>query len=249
MGKRPYYKSSGLGGFFIVILIVLVGLIGYFLSNYGFLLIPIFLGFYLFFKYSDRKTENKPIEEKLTTINTDNDYKWWNNLNSKWKKIFNLYIDKPERVFTENWMTSDISHFITSKGTTQRPSKVELNEILNLKKLSLTGLQIQSIEVLRPLNNLKELYLSQNQISDLNPLKDLTNLTSLSLHGNQLTDISQINNLRNLETLHLFDNKISKIDSLKYLQKLKKLDLENNPIEKKDIEELQKVIPNCKIYF
>ena len=58
MGKKPYYKTSGLGGGFLVILIGIFGMIGYFISNYGFVLVPIAFVIYLYIKFSD-KPENK----------------------------------------------------------------------------------------------------------------------------------------------------------------------------------------------
>ena len=57
MTKRPYYKPSGLGGFFVAIAIGIIGLIGLFLSHYGFLLIPIFLGFYFYAKSGEKNNQ------------------------------------------------------------------------------------------------------------------------------------------------------------------------------------------------
>ncbi|WP_159283870.1 hypothetical protein [Tenacibaculum maritimum] len=80
MGKKPYYKTSGLGGGFIAILIGIFGMIGFFISNYGFLLIPIFFAIYLYIKFSDNtesKTEMKTVKSEpteSTELNKKNEF-------------------------------------------------------------------------------------------------------------------------------------------------------------------------------
>ncbi len=69
------------------------------------------------------------------------------------------------------------------------------------------------------------LYLYNNQISDIEPLKNLTSLTWLSLYNNQISDIEPLANLKKLEYLWLSKNK------------------EIN----KQLPELEKALPKCKI--
>lgn len=89
---------------------------------------------------------------------------------------------------------------------------------------------IQNISGIDNLINLKELSLPDNKITNLEPLKNMINLTRLSLDTNGITDISELKGLTNLTTLTLGDNRISNIDGVKNLSKLKTLDLSENEI-------------------
>jgi hypothetical protein len=73
MEKKPYYRSSAFGGVFVVITIGIIGLLGYFISHYGFILIPFIIGVYLYVKYSDNS--NIETEQKIldTTYRADSE--------------------------------------------------------------------------------------------------------------------------------------------------------------------------------
>jgi Leucine-rich repeat (LRR) protein len=58
-----------------------------------------------------------------------------------------------------------------------------------------------------------------------------------------------IRNLKNLRGIHLEFNNISDLSPLRNLTNLELLILSRNPIKKEDIEELKKILPNCKIIY
>lgn len=116
----------------------------------------------------------------------------------------------------------------------------------NLWQLRLRGNKISNITSLKNLTNLKTLQLDYNQISDISALKDLTNLTELYLDDNKISDVTALKNLTKLTSLYLRNNEISDVSALKKLKRLDTLFVGNNPTSKKDIEELEKSLPNLK---
>ena len=71
----------------------------------------------------------------------------------------------------------------------------------------------------------------------------------LNLGKNKLTDVKGLEKLTKLETLNLTRNQLTSVKGLERLTQLNQLNLENNPdLTKAQIAELQKALPNCRIY-
>lgn len=134
---------------------------------------------------------------------------------------------------------------IKSNNTIKDISGIE--NLVNLKSLTLTYCQIEDISPLKGLNNLEELMLYDDNITDVSPLKGLTNLKFLELYGNQITDIGSLKGLINLKSLDLANNRITDITPLKGLTKLESLDLYYNSIKEDYKDTLKKNLPNCDI--
>jgi Leucine-rich repeat (LRR) protein len=93
------------------------------------------------------------------------------------------------------------------------------------------------------------LNLYKNKLTDVTGLEKLTNLKHLFLGGNQLTDVKGLEKLTNLTQLFLGHNKLTDVKGLEKLKQLRWLRLSGNPdLTKAQIDELQKALPNCKIY-
>ena len=78
---------------------------------------------------------------------------------------------------------------------------------------------------------------------------DLEKVTTLYLGGNQLTEVpKELEKFTKLTKLSLYKNKLTDVKSLEKLTQLMGLYLLNNPdLTKAQIDELQKVLPKCKI--
>jgi Leucine-rich repeat (LRR) protein len=127
----------------------------------------------------------------------------------------------------------------------------DLEPIKNLKKLELLDLLETQVSDLRPIKGLTNLYLlilEHTQVSDIEPIKDLTNLKTLYLGGTKISNFDPVRHLINLKELRLNDTAISNLESLKGLKNLETLNISRCPnITDREVEDLQKALPNLKI--
>jgi internalin A len=93
------------------------------------------------------------------------------------------------------------------------------------------------------------LNLSFNEITDLTPLKILTDLRWLSLWNNQIEDVSPLSELTALYYLDLDENLISDVTALYSLVNLETLFLSYNLLTEKQVDDLQKALPECNVEF
>jgi Leucine-rich repeat (LRR) protein len=112
-------------------------------------------------------------------------------------------------------------------------------EILEIKVLDLSQLQLKELSRVVLFKNLEILWLEKNQLTNLKPLKKLKKLTSLNLKDNQLTDLKPLEKLKKLTKLTLENNQLTDLKPLKKLKKLTELALENNQIT--DLKPLKKL--------
>ena len=131
---------------------------------------------------------------------------------------------------------------ITIKGVKYSTSLKELY----LDSLNLTN---SDIKPLKHMINLTWLKLMENEISDISPLAGLTNLIWLDLGNNEISDINPLAELTNLVGLGLDYNQISDISPLAGLTNLEYLYLWNNPLTQAQIDNLQRALPDCEIFF
>ena len=115
-----------------------------------------------------------------------------------------------------------------------------IREYLDKPKGKLTKADVEKVT---------KLSLDRNQMTDVKGLEKLTKLKGLGLANNQLTSVQGLENLTQLDQLQLDNNQLTNVTGLKNLTQLVMLWLKNNPaLTKAQIDELQKALPNCKIY-
>ncbi|TXD49197.1 hypothetical protein [Polaribacter sp. IC073] len=172
---------------------------------------------------------NKVLSKKQLILYDD--YEWWDSLDDIWKKIFNLYINKPNHNFQlttgeiysryddctyelgSAWDKNELKKFILFKGSVSKPNKLELNKILEL-----TNININDFDYLDPSES------PSLNIKDLSPLKRLKNLKCLIVHNSHKNvDIEYIKSCVNLEILQV--NCIE--NNERVLQNFKKLKILN----------------------
>ena len=110
-----------------------------------------------------------------------------------------------------------------------------LSDIQSVPVMWLTANRMVSIPYLNNVKGLKELNLSRNKINDFTPLLGLPELETLYLGYS--------------ETLDLETNDIGTLAGLEGMSNLKYLDLSGLPLIQKQVNDLQKLLPNCKIVF
>ncbi len=88
-------------------------------------------------------------------------------------------------------------------------SAAPLANLINLKRLMLTGTPVKDAEPLASLTNLGSLWLWDTQVTSVAPIANLTDLRFLDLEGTQVADAIPLANLTNLQFLHLEGTRVS----------------------------------------
>jgi len=178
--------------------------------------------------------------------NWDNLKKYQEVLNIMVKKeqLETFSIDKLFEIIHNIKTLSIISKKIRKKFEFGKRIEYEINKGI-ISNLSLWGLKISSFKEINDVLNLNKvtiLELPSNSLEDLSGIENMRWLFHLNLNNNQLTDISRINSLKKLEFLDLSSNKIREIKEPLELPDLKRLNLGNNQLrDLKGIEHLNKL--------
>lgn len=129
----------------------------------------------------------------------------------------------------------------------------QIVQLKNLKELGLRSNQLRSLpSEIGWLNNLEKLYLGNNLLKKLPPeIGSLHKLTRLYLSNNQLTELPrEIGWLGELKDLDLRENQLRSLPKeIGQLKHLTTLDLRQNPISEQEQEKIQRLLPQCNIYF
>jgi Leucine-rich repeat (LRR) protein len=108
---------------------------------------------------------------------------------------------------------------------------------------------VLDLSPLAKLSNIQSLVISWNWINDIEPLSELVNLKELNLSKTMVSDLEPTKNLTNLQELYLHETNISNLEPIKNLKNLKILDIRNCiNITDEQVEDLQKALPELKIY-
>jgi len=131
-----------------------------------------------------------------------------------------------------------------------------LKELKNLQRLRMIKTKVSDLEPLKGLTKLRTLSIINTKVSDLEPLKELTNLQALDVSYTHIPSLEPLKELTNLEWLEMNNSwfkinktKISNLEPLKELKNLQRLIITNCPdITDQQVEDLQKALPDLKIY-
>ena len=158
---------------------------------------------------------------------------------------------------------------LVENGLTTLPQGIE--KLVQIEDLNLTSNELKNIAPLSKLVNLKTLHLGGNPIDDFTGLSPLSEIQVLNLANTGLIELpSSISSLVKLENLMISDNRIKQLDQLSGLKNLKRLSIQNNDLStiplglreltsleildlrknklnKRQINELQKHLPTCRI--
>jgi Leucine rich repeat len=162
--------------------------------------------------------------------------------------LFDWLIDR-EDFGVVTWLSGQDSSMtdVRLKHVKELPQLVEL--ILAYQKITDAGLPH-----LKGLANLEYLSLIDTEITDigLEHLKVLTKLKYLDLSETRITDVGLVHlkDLRNLNYLYLWETEVTDagLVHFKNLTNLQTLSLQKTRITLKGLADLQKAIPNCRIY-
>ncbi len=140
-------------------------------------------------------------------------------------------------------------------GTSVTDAKLEhVQDLTQLKKLSLEYTQATGLEYVKDLTQLKELGLGGTQVTDmaLEHLKGLTQLESLKLYRTKITDaeLQYLEGLTQLQELDLTGTGITDagLPHLEGLTRLKWLHIDRTNVTDEGVKKLQQALPKCYIF-
>lgn len=120
-----------------------------------------------------------------------------------------------------------------------------LSDVIRLKRLDLSALDIKSIEDLEELSHLEFLDLSLTSITDLTPISSLKDLKELWCQYGDISDLTPLEGMEKLTRIHLDHNHIESIQVLGTLPSLKEVTLSDNYVS--DLSVLELLPDKCKV--
>ncbi|RXJ11525.1 LPXTG cell wall anchor domain-containing protein [Bacillus albus] len=116
-----------------------------------------------------------------------------------------------------------------------------IEQLKNIKKLSLSNNGLTNIEHITPMKKLVELDLSKNELENIEPLSRLSTVQSLNLEENYISDITPLSQLTGLYDLKLGSNEIRDVRPVQELGKRMYIDVQRQKIFLDDVEKDKEV--------
>ena len=130
------------------------------------------------------------------------------------------------------------------------PSIYNIGRFSNLQKLDITGIWndenevIQGLENINNLPNLKTLSLQSNQLTNLDFIRNNHTITELDLGNNEITDIEFLRDNQTIEELSLYYNHVVDISIIPTMTSLKIINLTGNHITDLSVLEQSELLEN-----
>jgi len=153
--------------------------------------------------------------------------KWWQDLEMQWKMAYNEAVfgtgptvEPPKDDLLMFLLTQvDVLRFagplaMNPNMTTVLTNLSGLIPLYNLRYLSITNMQIESLQPLAQFTKLEHLFCNENKIKSLDGIQGLQNLKELYAQSNQITDLSPIKKLTQLKTIYIHSNQIKTVEGL-----------------------------------
>ncbi|PEJ01175.1 internalin, partial [Bacillus wiedmannii] len=116
-----------------------------------------------------------------------------------------------------------------------------IEQLKNVKSLSLSNNGLTNIEHITPMKKLVELDLSKNELENIEPLSRLSTVQSLNLEENYISDITPLSQLTGLYDLKLGSNEIRDVRPVQELGKRMYIDIQRQKIFLDDVEKDKEV--------
>ncbi|MED2883554.1 leucine-rich repeat domain-containing protein [Bacillus wiedmannii] len=116
-----------------------------------------------------------------------------------------------------------------------------IEQLKNVKSLSLSNNGLTNIEHITPMKKLVELDLSKNELENIEPVSRLSTVQSLNLEENYISDITPLSHLTGLYDLKLGSNEIRDVRPVQELGKRMYIDIQRQKIFLDDVEKDKEV--------
>jgi hypothetical protein len=136
-------------------------------------------------------------------------------------------------------------------GATEVSDIKLLKKFTNLQTLDMYSINYPENKISKLMEILRKFGINTANrfVIDLTPLEGLSNLHTLSFNGTSIKNIEPLSNLINLRNLDISNTYVIDLKPIKELTNLQQLSIRNCPkIIDRQVEDLQKALPNLKIY-
>ncbi|GIX59836.1 internalin [Bacillus paranthracis] len=116
-----------------------------------------------------------------------------------------------------------------------------IEQLKNVKSLSLSNNGLTNIEHITPMKKLVELDLSKNELENIEPLSRMSTVQSLNLEENYISDITPLSQVTGLYDLKLASNEIRDVRPVQELGKRMYIDVQRQKIFLDDVEKDKEV--------
>ncbi|MGH1057714.1 NEAT domain-containing protein [Bacillus paranthracis] len=116
-----------------------------------------------------------------------------------------------------------------------------IEQLKNVKSLSLSNNGLTNIEHITPMKKLVELDLSKNELENIEPLSRMSTVQSLNLEENYISDITPLSQVIGLYDLKLASNEIRDVRPVQELGKRMYIDVQRQKIFLGDVEKDKEV--------
>ncbi|MES5942102.1 MULTISPECIES: leucine-rich repeat domain-containing protein [unclassified Bacillus cereus group] len=116
-----------------------------------------------------------------------------------------------------------------------------IEQLKNVKKLSLSNNGLTNIEHITSMKKLVELDLAKNELENIDPLSRMSTVQSLNLEENYISDITPLSQLTGLYDLKLGSNEIRDVRPVQELGKRMYIDIQRQKIFLDDVEKDKEV--------
>ncbi len=203
----------------------------------------------LIFVYFTQDQNSDPASEKfIREAAATRLGKYQNELyNGDFEKITELTIDKKTPILN---LTFD-GTILSQEPYDELSDIILLKKFTNLKTLNMGSIDVPKSKIPKWMSLLVKLgiyHVDEKFSLDLRPLEKLNHLEKLQLGGKAIKNINPLKNL-NLKELQLLNSPVSNLKPVKSIKNLQTLFLINcENLTDEHINELQKALPNLKIY-
>lgn len=154
---------------------------------------------------------------------------WWISLEEVWRKKLSEELKLPE-VPSDYFLERIHGVEKLDLSGIQVNSWNVLGQLKGVKELDLSGLGLDTLIMLKNMTGLKILNVSNNKLRSLHGLENCTNLEVLNFSANEVVDLTPIAKCENLMVLLFNENKVEDISTVKHFPHLRTLQFSTNEV-------------------
>lgn len=155
---------------------------------------------------------------------------WWGDLSDPWKNVFERYVSDQNKPSREDFAKIAL---LKSLEVIERSGIRSLEPLLileYLEKLTLLGVMIDDLSLLRHLKDLRHLECIQMPVEYWDFLQYLNDLVILNIKDTRTSSLNDFSHLSNLEVLNCSGTQVKNLKPLAALRKLRYLDISNTRV-------------------